>query len=33
MLKLVLSYIYNVLGYMLIAGIWCVFILVIFDCL
>ena len=31
--KLLVSYIVNVLGYMLIAGIWCVFILVIFDCL
>jgi hypothetical protein len=32
-LKLLFSYIVNVLGYMLIAAIWCVFILVVFDCL
>ncbi len=33
MLNILLSYITNLLGYILIAGIWCVFILVIFDCL
>jgi len=33
MLKLLGSYIVNVLGYMLIAGIWCLVILVIFDLL
>jgi len=33
MLKLLLSYIVNILGAILIAGIWCLFILVIFDCL
>jgi len=31
MLKLLWSYVVNVLGYILIAGIWCVFILVLFD--
>ena len=31
MLKLLWSFIVEVLGYMLIVGIWCVFILVVFD--
>jgi hypothetical protein len=33
MLKLLWSYVVNVLGYILIAGVWCVFILVVFDVL
>lgn len=31
MLKLLWSYVTEVLGYILIAGIWCVFILALFD--
>ena len=33
MLKILLSYITNLLGYILIAGIWCAVILTMLDCL
>jgi len=33
MLKILLSYITNLLGFILIAGIWCAVILVMLDCL
>ena len=33
MLKLLWSYVVEILGYMLIAAFWCIFILVVFDCL